>query len=416
MKKKENRIEITKLVAASLVEAHRLEYKPSTLDAFERYWGRFEHFARRKRHRFYSVELLESFLTQEAERIRIARPKATSVRVLKTSVRYLHEVALSGSFSFRRPKSQDCLDSLPKAIVAQLKDYAQHRAEFQYLSFSGSYRCARELERFARFAVDHGVEDFAIMQKTMIADYLQSRILNRPKTLQSATSFLRCFFRHLAKIKVVGDDYAEAVPTIRMWQQQRIPDVWSPEDVKRLLDVVDRRSPMGKRDYAILLLAARLGMRSADIRRLKLENLDWKGAQIVFTQSKSGKALELPMPEDVGAALIEYLRHSRPPSKYREVFLRHFAPFAPFGPQNNLFSIITLYRRKAGIKLPREKHRGLHSLRHTLATRLLNGGVALETISAVLGHASPDTTRIYAKASVETLRSVAMTVKEVSHV
>jgi integrase len=124
----------------------------------------------------------------------------------------------------------------------------------------------------------------------------------------------------------------------------------------------------------------------------------------------------LPLTEEIGEALIAYLRDGRPPSARREVFLRHLAPFEPFGPNDNLYHLITTYRRRAGIELPQKSRKGLHSLRHTVATRLLEAGVALDTISGVLGHVSAETTRIYTKVDLAALRSAGLEIEEAPHV
>jgi len=182
-----------------------------------------------------------------------------------------------------------------------------------------------------------------------------------------------------------------------------------------LLVAIDRGSPVGKRDYAIVLLAVRLGMRVGDIRDLRLEDLRWTEARIERVQTKTGVPVVLPLTEEIGAALIAYLREGRPPTARREVFLRHLAPFEPFGPYDNLYHIVTTYRRRAGIELPPKSRKGLHSLRHTVATRLLEAGVALETISGILGHRSPETTRLYTKVDLAALRSAALDLEEVPH-
>jgi integrase/recombinase XerD len=118
---------------------------------------------------------------------------------------------------------------------------------------------------------------------------------------------------------------------------------------------------------------------------------------------------------EVGEALIAYLRDGRPPTARREVFLRHLAPFEPFGRDDNLYHIIAKYRCRAGVELPRTSRKGLHSLRHTVATRLLEAGVALDTISGVMGHICSETTRIYLKVDLEALRSAALDPEEVQH-
>ena len=206
-------------------------------------------------------------------------------------------------------------------------------------------------------------------------------------------------------------DLSSDVPTVHVRPDATIPSIWKTEDIDALLAAVDTMSPMGKRDRAILLLACRLGMRAGDIRTLTLDSIQWATARITFAQQKTGAIVELPMTNEVAEALIDYLRHGRPATPRREVFLRGNAPFEPFGNNNNLHHVITRYQRLAGIELPAKSRRGLHSLRHTLATRLLGRGVPLETIGAVLGHHSLDVTRRYTKVDIDGLRTAALEVE-----
>ena len=136
--------------------------------------------------------------------------------------------------------------------------------------------------------------------------------------------------------------------------------------------------------------------------------------RIEFPQSKTGVSLTLPLIPAVGEAIIDYLRHGRPPTQHREVFLRLHAPFDPLWTQS-LWHIVAFYRRRAGVRGPRNGGAGLHSLRHTLATRLLRAGVPLETISQVLGHVSSESTRVYTKVDLDALRGVALDPEEVGH-
>lgn len=144
-----------------------------------------------------------------------------------------------------------------------------------------------------------------------------------------------------------------------------------------------------------------------DIRKLCLENIQWEESQIEIIQSKTKTPLVLPLMEEVGQSLIDYLRHGRPKSPYREVFLRVRPPFEPLS-NAALWIMINFYRRRAGVTCPKTGHGGLHSLRHTLASRLLEERTPIETISSVLGHTSIESTNIYLKVGIEALRSAAL--------
>lgn len=179
-----------------------------------------------------------------------------------------------------------------------------------------------------------------------------------------------------------------------------------------MLGRIDRSSPRGKRDYALLLLAYRLGLRAGDIRTLTLDHLDWANATLRLTQSKTTRPLVLPLTEEIGQALIDYLKSGRPQTPYREIFLRLKPPVAPFSSNSRLYDIVSYWRRLAGITFHHPQRQGLQSLRHSLATHLLQQDTPLPVIAAILGHTSLDSTRLYAKADVQALRSVAVDVEE----
>jgi integrase len=205
------------------------------------------------------------------------------------------------------------------------------------------------------------------------------------------------------------------VPKVRIRNHCHIPTVWKSADIDAVLKAVDRESPTGKRDFAILILACRLGIRVGDIRALKLDNVDWHRRCLSFRQAKTGGALELPLDDEIAEALIDYLRNGRPPTEYREVFVRVNAPFTPFSATDNLYQILEKYRRLAGVELPARSRRGLHSLRHSVASRLLSSGVPLEEVGSILGHQSLDATRVYTSVDIDALRTAALELDEDSH-
>lgn len=175
-----------------------------------------------------------------------------------------------------------------------------------------------------------------------------------------------------------------------------------------MLDVIDRGNPAGKRDYAIILLVARLGLRTLDIKHLKLDNLKWSDNRIELIQSKTSGVLSLPLLPDVGWAIIDYLKNGRPKVECPYVFLRHLAPLEPFSDQDRLHQIVVKYMRLAKIPISPQKKKGMHSLRHTLASRLLEKNTPLSVISDILGHVSSDSTAVYLKVNVDMLRECAL--------
>lgn len=180
-----------------------------------------------------------------------------------------------------------------------------------------------------------------------------------------------------------------------------------------MLESIDRGNPTGKRDYAILLLVTRLGIRVSDIKGLKLSDLKWQTKIIEIKQSKTQHVVTFPILNDIGWALIDYLKNARPISSSPYVFLRMNAPYEAFGENANLHRLIVKYTREANIEIPRGKKHGLHSLRHTLASTLLEEGTPLPVISEILGHINSQSTSIYLQTDIEKLKKCSVDPEEV---
>ena len=334
-------------------------------------------------------------------------------RHVRTVMRVLTEFALHGCFHLCGRSRKEV--KLTTEMGSILCDYGQFCRE-HLKSPTGTVRIRkRDTARFLHYLDSRSITTVKEIQRPVLSGFVLSRAHLKPATLARLISSIRSFLRYLCMRGEVSSELVEQMPKVRVGRDERIPSVWKSEDVDALLAAVDRSSPLGKRDYAILLLAARLGIRASDIRGLRFEHLLWDQARIEMRQTKSGEPLSLPLSEEIGHALIDYLRHGRPSSHHREIFLRANAPFEPLGHDNNLHYVITKYRRRANIDLPARSRRGLHSLRHTVASRLLEAGTPLETISGIMGHLSIETTRIYTKIDVEALRSVAIDLEEVTH-
>ena len=223
----------------------------------------------------------------------------------------------------------------------------------------------------------------------------------RAKLLTTALrSFLR-YVRYLGRTKL---DLAAAVPAVADWSMSSIPRAIAAEQVSQLLASIDRRTAMGCRDYAILLLLARLGLRSGEVVSLELDNIDWNAGQL-SVRGKSGQRSELPLPAEVGEAISAYLRRGRPHSTSRRVFLRAKAPIRGFRGASGVGSIVRHRLQRAGLNAPTH---GAHQFRHGLATQMLRQGASLDEIGEVLGHHNPQTTTIYTKVDLDALRALAM--------
>jgi len=215
---------------------------------------------------------------------------------------------------------------------------------------------------------------------------------------------LRSFFRHLLHRGVVATDLAACVPTVPKWKFAALPRFLSADSVQRVLDGCDRQTSIGRRNYAILLLLARLGLRACEVVGLNLEDIDWKEGQIAV-RGKGGKPVLMPLPVDVGEAIATYLRRDRARCSVRRVFIRDRAPLVGFQNSLAICSLVMRSLKKAGVE---SAHTGAHVFRHSLATNLLREGCSLDEIGELLRHQSPDTTAIYAKVDLVALRTLAL--------
>ena len=403
------------VIANALRHLEGLGYAPGTLANYRNVWAAFLRFAGKgPGSQGLSTALVQRFLEHRGIPADRAETQLTfHQRHIRTIMRVLTEFALHGCFQRRcHDRAKTPLTSPLRSLLCGYKEFCvKHRR-----SASETLRTReQQITRFLHYLDSRGVSSTAEIEPSLLSEFVLSQAHLKPATLAGVVSSLRSFLRYLCMQGGVPENLVDHVPKVSVRRDARIPSVWKPKDVEALLCAVDRSSPVGKRDYAILLLAVRLGMRVSDIRALRLEHLQWELARIVMTQTKGGSLLELPLTEEIGTVLIDYLRNGRPKTQHREVFLRANAPFAPFASNNNLHHIITTYRRRAGIALPIQHRRGLHSLRHTLASRLLEVGTPLETISSLMGHLSVETTRLYTKIDIEALRSVAIDPEEMTH-
>ena len=403
------------LVGHALKHLEGLGYAAGTLANYRHVYEAFLRFAEQEAEtESLSTALVQHFLEHHGIPADWTETRLTfHQRHVRTVMRVLTEYALHGCFQRRGHIVAET--KLAPALQHLLCGYEEFHVRHVRSSPETLRTRKRQITHFLHYLDSHGIGAPSEIQPSSFSNFLISRAHLKPTTLAGVVSALRSFVRYLCTQGEVSDDLIEHIPKVRVPRDARIPSVWSPRDVETLLGAVDRSSPVGKRDYAILLLAVRLGMRVSDIRALCLEHLQWPLACIEMTQTKGGRPLELPLTEELGTALIDYLRNGRPKTQRREVFLRAHAPFAPFASNNNLHNIVTTYRRRAGIALPAPHRRGLHSLRHTLASRLLEAQTPLETISSVMGHVSVETTRLYTKIDIEALRRVAIDLEEVTH-
>ncbi len=235
---------------------------------------------------------------------------------------------------------------------------------------------------------------------TFILRYTQTV---KRKTAKSMVTSLRAFFRYLCLRGETASDLAEFVPTISYWRLAGLPKSLKPQQVECLLSSCDQSNKLGQRDYTILLLLIRLGLRAGEIVAMTLDDINWEAGELTI-RGKGPRIDRLPIPQDVGESLVTYLQHGRPVCSERRVFIRARAPLQGFSSSVAVCNIIERALLRAKLQSP---SKGAHLLRHTLATNMLRNGASLTEIGEIMRHASICTTEIYAKVDIASLRSIA---------
>ena len=224
------------------------------------------------------------------------------------------------------------------------------------------------------------------------------------RSVQSLCSILKVFFRYLYRVNLMARDLAKVIESPRHYRLSNLPRSITWKEVEGMLLKVDRRSAVGKRDYATLLLLVTFGLRAREIAALTLDDIDWKRDRIDIRGRKAGHSTAYPLDPSVGEAVLDYLKQGRPKTNMRALFIGAYAPYVPLS-YVAVSLRAKLYLRKAGIKVSRP---GSHTLRHTCVQRLVDAGFSLKTIGDFIGHRTPDATKIYAKVNIAALRLVAL--------
>lgn len=256
------------------------------------------------------------------------------------------------------------------------------------------------LLRFHDYLYDIGIRDFRSVSGKTINLYILSLARFSTTYVSETLREIRRMLKWAFDNQYIDIQLAKYVPHVKNIRQQKIPSTFTAAEIDQILSSVDRANPIGKRNYAIFLIAAKLGIRSSDIRSLTFSNIDWDKKMISFSQKKTGRSLVLPMPDDVGWAIIDYLKNGRPKTNVKNIFVSHQYPY---GELSTIGNIVPRQMRSAGIKTPANRRTGMHAFRHGLATRMLENDVPLPIIAQTLGHADISSTEVYLRISLKQL-------------
>jgi site-specific recombinase XerD len=328
---------------------------------------------------------------------------------VRTALRIFIEADGQGNFTRRiHAPAKPTVEIFTEWVVPYLRFLREHRGLSE-----GTLRLnVYALHEFTEFVDKRGIRNLYGLNAHHIHDFCSDRGSRKPATWLWYMSNVRCFLNYVFSHGGLQHDLSLAVGGAKHFRYARVPDVLTESDFDKLLSRMDRSSPVGRRDSAIILLAAGYGMRPSDIRELRLDDIHWRGNYIAFRQSKTGKNVILPLLAEISEALIDYLRAGRPSTLVRNIFVRHEPPIEPYSSRFSFYNIMRRALHRAGLDR-RRGLRGLYLLRHTLATRMLRAQIPMKTIGDVLGHATMNSTFVYTKVDVSALCSASLSIAEV---
>jgi site-specific recombinase XerD len=383
----------TALYRAKLEE---LRFAPSMILHRLRIFAEFELWLRRRKLRVRPLDepTIERFLVcLRRKHPCFSRGARSALRLLLTLLRDAGAVA---------PKQIEPAGSPAQRLV---NTYRQYLLKERGLVRGTIYSYSRHIDQFLFEHYNTGRVNLRALRATDITAFVRREAprYGRGRAAEMVTG-LRSFFRFARYQGLIGADLAAVVPAVANWSLAGLPKYLPPGAVSRVLGACDRSTVHGKRNYALLLLLARLGLRAGEIVALQLDDIDWANGELAVRSNKGVGWARLPLPADVGRALAQYLA-GRPQSAYRNVFVRDHAPYTPFAASGPVSVLVRTAIEKAGVKSART---GAHVFRHTLATEMLRRGASLDEIGQVLRHRDPNSTMIYAKVDIEALRQLAL--------
>ena len=401
------RQEIDNLINAVFDHMRSIHRCEGSITRYRRKWEHLKCFMRQNHLKYYDVEVEQTYLTSALGNFdynKLNRKEKDLVNIIEV----LHEFQNTGRIWIGPRKNQ------PKVFTGSfgqiILDFLEYRKNVLKLSVKTIqsyifylYPLYCHASSLGKYITDITTSDILYYIEKM------DPVLSAKKHV--ALGLFRLFFRHLYDQQILQVDYSRIIPRDNYKDQPKLPSSFTDEEIDALLKAVDRGSPMGKRDYAIILIATKLGLRASDICELKFEHIIWERNIITFNQYKTGKATELPLLPEIGNAIINYLKHGRPISEDSHCFLHLQPPYERI----HTHDIGNLVRRNmtlAGINIANRKH-GPHSLRHSFASTLLKENVPLPVISEALGHGKLESSMYYLRIDLNSLRKCALDVPPV---
>lgn len=382
-------------------------FKPASIWRYQICWNALLKFEAEHGTGSYCPQTGMVFL-EKVYKITVFTPLSKQDKVYARAIKLLNDYIQHGIIFPKNTTS--CKGSL-KHFYSELEEFKKYQKEKYQFSESTLTNYNIYIGKFLLYLEEHHILSLDQITPVTILDYCNIYATYTTSTTHNSLCSLRVFLKYLKQKDIIDNDYLQVVPSVSYRRESRIPSTFTKEEVNKIFEAIDRASPIGKRDYAIMIIAYRLGLRSMDIRGMKFLNIHWEKNTIELVMHKTGKPIVLPLFEDIGLAIIDYIKYGRPASDSDIIFLRHISPIQQISAPG-MSSIVKKYVNKAKIKSSPGRSCGPHAMRSTLASMLLEKNIPLPVISEILGHSNTRTTGLYLKIDINNLRKCSLEVPE----
>ena len=407
MKSKDRIVKVDVLIDETYQKLEELSYSKGSLKKFRYSFQLFKEYALNNEVTFYTQKLALVFLEEYCEIFSNSEKKSYKYQARKRAIYKLDEMYKYNTISSKRLLSRKVYQFYG-CLQISIKEYISFKSKtFSEARIKG---IKLYLERFSFYISN--INEIKIINDLDIKHinaFIESCSIYTHGTCYATVICIRQYLIYLEKNNLLNHTLSVSIPRIAKRRNRTYAHAFSKQETQALLESIACNNSKERRDYAMLLLAARLGLRSSDIVNLKFENINWEKSEISIIQQKTKKALTLPLLNDVGEAIINYVKNGRPNVQDSHIFIREKTPYTCIS-SGSLFTIVDEYLKRANIKVPANHRHGPHALRHSLATLLLEDNIPISTIKEILAHKSVETTKIYLKIAEKQLLKCALDV------
>lgn len=405
---------MTETLLSTLIEKTReavksFGHKQSTLKHYDREWGCLKDYFLKHGRKTFSKKLVKKYIIEQNRQLDRGQISMQKHRFTRRTLSMLNEYYSQGHITWKCPKKSETTQLRKHFFIQLHKEYITQLLR-EHKSPTTVYKYGVYSKRFFEYLELKGYKNFFKVGLCDVKSFiLYSSKKRKLGNMTDGLTVLRSLLSFVNSKNLSTIDLSRAVPASHN-KKNSIFFILGKDEEKKLLQCADRTTATGKRNYAMLMLAMRTGLRSIDIVNLKLDNIKWRTNTIEIIQQKTKRPLVLPLLAEVGNAIADYIMGGRPASDCKYIFLRSLAPYRQLD-CSCTYKVSSKVMKDAGICQAEGERKGFHRLRRTIATRLLENETPLPVISTILGHKKKESAKVYLSADIEHLRMCALTLK-----